>query len=400
MALTDAKLRSLKPRDKAYRVYDSGGLYVQVTPSGSRLWRFKYRFGGKERLLTLKGGYPKVKLADARAAVMEAKLKLREGIDPGARPDAKPKPAAVPYEATFKAVAMTWLDAREGVLTPRYRALVAHRLKEFVLPELGHRPIAEITAPEILACLRKIEARGTIETAHRVKTLCGQVFRFAIAEGKAARDPSADVRGALKPAPKVQHRAKVGPKEAPALFAAIEDYHGDDLTRNALILTLHTMARTNEVRFAKLEEFELTGPEPVWRIPAERMKMHRPHLIPLSRQMAKLIPQIVATKNSQGFLFGAHTRSGVISENSMLYALYRMGYHSRQTVHGLRGLASTILHEQGFDTAWIETQLAHDDENKVRAAYNAAQYLPQRRKMLQAWSDYIERNTRTGRLLS
>lgn len=398
MALTDAKLRSLKAKDKAYRVYDSGGLYVQVTVSGSRLWRFKYRFDKKERLLSL-GAYSKVSLKDARAAVMEAKLKLRRGEDPGARPDAKTKPAAVLYEATFKAVALTWLDAREGVLTPRYRALVEHRLKEFVLPELGHLPIAEITAPEVLACLRKIEARGTIETAHRVKTLCGQVFRFAIAEGKASRDPSADVRGALKPAPKVKHQAKVGPKEAPALFAAIEDYHGDALVRNALILTLHTLVRTNEVRFAKLDEFELIGPEPVWRIPADRMKAHRPHLVPLSRQMVMLIPQIVATKNSQGYLFGSHTRSGVISENSMLYGLYRMGYHSRQTVHGLRGLGSTVLHEQGFDTDWIEMQLAHDDENKVRAAYNAAQYLPQRRKMLQFWSDYIDRNARTGRLI-
>lgn len=396
MALTDAALRGLKPQDKPYRIYDSGGLYVQVTPKGSRLWRFKYRFDKKERLLSL-GAYPALGLADARAAVMEAKLKLRKGEDPGARE--KVSTAAVPYPDTFKAVALAYLDAREGVLNPRYMALLRTRL-DYVLAELGNRPIAEITAPEVLACLRKIEAKGTVETAHRVKTLCGQVFRFAIAEGKAARDPSADVRGALKPAPKVKHRAKVGPKEAPELFAAIADYHGDDLTRNALLLTLHTMGRTKEVRFAKLDEFELTGAEPVWRVPPERMKMHRPHLVPLTRQMVKLIPQIVATKNSQGFLFGAHTRSGVISENSMLYALYRMGYHSRQTVHGLRGLASTVLHENGFDTAWIEMQLAHDDEDKVRAAYNAAQYLPQRRKMLQWWSDYVERHAKQGRLLS
>lgn len=397
MALTDAEVRALKGKGTPYRVADGGGLYVQVSKTGSRLWRLKYRYDGREKLLSF-GPYPLVSLAEARRKRDDAKRLLLAKIDPGQKPEEPEE--SVPYESTFKACAYAYLESRSEILDPDYLDLLRRRLAQFILPDLGGLHVGRIEPPTLLACIRKIEDRGTLVTAQKMKTLCGQIFRFAVAEGKATRDPSADVRGALKTPPKAKHRAKVTPQEAPALFSAVQSYEGEDLTRNALLLALHTLTRTQEIRFAKLADFDLTAKEPVWRIPSAIMKMDRPHIVPLSKQVAKLVPTIVPDNPAKGYLFGAFTKSGVISENSMLYALYRMGYHSRQTVHGFRGLGSTILHEAGFDTAWIEMQLAHDDDDKVRSAYNAAQYLPQRRKMLQWWSDFVEREARTGALLS
>lgn len=394
--LTDAVVRSLKPEDRPYKRFDTGGLHIRVSKTGSKVWRFKYTYDGRERVTTF-GEYPHIGLAEARRLRDVAKGKLAHGEDPAPKPGAE-EVAKVPHEMTFKTVAFDYLHSRETVLSEGYLDLLLKRLKKFLLPDLGHLHVGEVTPPVLLACLRKIEANGTYVTAHKMKTLCSQIFRFAIAEGKATRDPSQDVRGALKAPPKAKHRAKVDPAEAPQLFAAIYDYDGDALTKQALLLTLHTLVRTDEIRFAHEREFEL-GAEPTWRIPAERMKMGRPHLVPLSRQAAELVPKIQAPNNSSGLLFGSFTKSGVISENTMLYALYRLGYHSRQTVHGFRGLASTILHEKGFNTDWIELQLAHDDDDKVRSAYNSAQYLPQRREMMQWWSDFVERNARKGKLL-
>jgi integrase len=392
--LTDVRCRKAQPREKPFKLFDSGGLYLLVSPGGKRKpeglkhWRLKYRVAGKEKLLAL-GVYPLVSIADARTARDEAKRLLAEGRDPAtARRDDK-RAALISAAATFEAIAREWVEQQRNRWTPDHAERVLDSLVTDVFPAIGFRPIAEITAPELLAVLRKIEARGALEVASRVYQRCGAVFRYAVATGRCERSPVGDLRGALK-APKREHRPALLAADLPEYLRALEAYDGQLQTKLALKLLALTFVRSGELRGAEWSEFDLEQAE--WRIPAERMKMRAAHIVPLSRQALAVLAQLKPLTGQRRFLLpNQHKPDACMSENTMLYALYRMGYHSRATGHGFRATASTILNEKGWRADAIERQLAHAEKNKVRAAYHRSEYLPERRKMMQAWADYLDR---------
>jgi integrase len=395
MPLTALGVKNAKSKARPYKLADEKCLYLIVTPSGGKLWRFDYRHDGKRKTLAI-GKWPDVELAAARERRDNARKRLADGEDPAAADKAE----ALAIENAFETVGRNWHASAKTAWTPRYARLVLGRLEADIFPHLGKDNIDGIEPPRLLEVIRKVEARGAIEMAKRIKNYCSEIFMYGIAEGKCRRDPAADIRRALmKPRPKKHHPA-IPPSEFPGLVRGLKAYDGDEITRLALEFTLITMVRTQETRFAKLAEFEaLEGLEPLWRLSAERMKMSREHLVPLPRQAVAIIKRCREISPDSPCLFPAETRHGVISENTMLYALYRMGYHSRQTTHGLRRCASTILNESGrFEPDWIETQLAHADDNKVRGAYNAAIYLKHRRKMLQWWADHIEQQVKPLRI--
>ncbi len=395
MPLTALGVKNAKPEAKPYKLADEKGLYLVVTPSGGRLWRFDYRHGEKRKTLAM-GKWPDVELATARVRRDNARKRLADGEDPAVADKAE----TLAIENTFETVARNWHASSKTAWTQRYAKLVLGRLEADIFPHLGKDNIDAIEAPRLLDVIRKVEARGAIEMAKRIKNYCSEVFMYGIAEGKCRRDPAADIRRALKkPRPK-KHMAAVPPSEFPTLVARMHAYDGDDLTKLALFFTLITIVRTQETRFARINEFEnLDGQEPLWRLSPERMKMSREHLVPLPHQAVTIIKRLREKSPDGQYLFPANSKTGVISENTMLYGLYRMGYHSRQTTHGLRRCASTILNETGkFEPDWIEAQLAHADGNKVRGAYNAAIYLPHRRRMLQWWADFIEKPTNVFRI--
>lgn len=382
--LSDVAIRNAKPRDADYKLTDSRGLYLLVRSNGSRLWRWNYRFQGRQKTMAL-GSYPDVGLSTAREKHQAARAELANGLDP-----MRERHRSVAVDNSFEAVARRWLEARKASWSDKYYHEVVRRLEDNAFANLGRLPINSIEPPELLRHIRDIEKRGVVYTAKRVKNHCGEIFRFAIAEGLCSRDPSADIRGALQSAPPVQHHSAIPEAELPNFLQKLYSYDLDEDTRDALMFTLLTASRTSEVRFAHSAEFEaIDGPEPIWRISAARMKMNRTHLVPLSRQALELVERRLS-KNPNGFLFARPTRTGTLSENTMLYGLYRLGYHSRATVHGLRGTFSTIAHEHDWDSDWIEMSLAHVDENKVRSSYNAAKYLKQRRQLLQWWADFLD----------
>jgi integrase len=383
MALTDTQIRNAKPKGKAYKLSDGGGMYLLVMPDGRRYWRLDYRFAGKRRTVAL-GVYPTVSLSTARARRADARALLAKSIDPSVVKRATKRAAKLASENTFEAVAREWIAKQRNRLAPRYCALLLARLEADIFPEIGSRPIADIDAPEVLEALRKVEKRGVIETARRLRQTCGQIFRYAIVTGRAKYDPSAALRGALgSPGRPRGHRA-MAVHEVPNFLNALENYDGDQRTHLALRLMLLTFARTTELRGAQWSEFEnLEGNEPLWRIPAERMKMKREHIVPLAPQAVAVLRELRASPGSDSspFLFASPSLEGYMSNNTMLYALYRMGYHGRATVHGFRAMASTALNEMGFRPDVIERQLAHQEQNTVRAAYNRAEYLGERRAM-------------------
>lgn len=386
MALSVTGVKNAKPKEKPYRLSDEKNLYLLVMPTGSKLWRFDYRFEGRRNTLSF-GKWYDVDLSLARERRDEARRQLVLGHDPS--PDRKAQKAAA---NRFETIARNWHATAKSGWTPRYAKLVLGRLEADIFPHFGSDDIDAIEPPSILEVIRKIEGRGAIEMAKRVKNHCSEIFQYEIAEGKCRRDPTSDIRRALMKARPKKHHPAVPPSEFPQFVLKLKAYDGDEITRLALEFTLITMVRTQETRFAKLTEFEgLDGAEPIWRLGPDRMKMSREHLIPLPHQAVAIIKRCTGISPDSPYLFPSDTQHGVISENTMLYALYRMGYHSRQTTHGLRRCASTILNESGqFEPDWIETQLAHIDSNKVRGAYNAALYLKHRRKMLQWWADFID----------
>jgi integrase len=387
MALSDAKVRNAKPLSKAYKITDGEGMFLLVNPSGSKYWRFKYHYGGKEKLLAL-GVYPEVSLSDARERRAQARKTLAAGNDPGETKKEVKRQTILKSENAFEAVAREWLEQRKHVLAEITSKTMTARLERFVFPKLGTRPIADITAPEVLAMLRVVEGKGALDTAHRMMQVCGQVFMYAIATGRAERNPVPDLRGALK-TPVTKHHAYLKAAELPEYLKRLEAYDGESQTKLALRLLLLTYVRTTELRAAQWTEFDLDKAE--WRIPAERMKMKEEHIVPLSRQAIEVLRELQKLTGHRELVFPIqHKPSSFMSENTMLYALYRMGYHSRTTGHGFRSTASTILNENGFHADVIERQLAHGERNKVRAAYNHAQYLPERRKMMQWWADYLD----------
>lgn len=387
MALTDISIRNSKAKDKPYKLSDGAGLYVIIQPNGSKLWRLKYRITGKEKTLSI-GSYPLVTLGEAREKVMDAKSKLLNNVDPSqAKQEAKQKELASDANS-FESIARCWHNNQKSGWTTRHASYVLRRLEADIFPSLGFKNIKDISAPELLQVLRIIEKRGAIDIAHRAHQTCGQIFRYAVATGKAERDISSDLRGALKTRKK-ENYSRLAASELPEFLAKLEDYDGDIQTKIGLKLLILTFVRTGEARGAKWSEINFDKKE--WRIPAERMKMRDPHIVPLPKQAIELLKELQELTGTYEHLFPNRARpTTFISENTMLYAIYRLGYHSRTTAHGFRGTASTILNEHGFTPDVIERQLAHAERNKVRASYNHAQYLPERTKMMQWWADYID----------
>jgi integrase len=397
MPLTDIRIRTARPRAQAYKLSDGGGMYLLVTPTGAGYWRLDYRFAGKRRTLAL-GVYPTVTLSTARSRREQARVLLDKQIDPGAAKKATRRTAKLAGANTFEAVARKWLEKRRHRLAQRYLALLQARLEADVFPRIGSRPIADIDAPELLEVLRKVEKRGVIETALRLRQLCGQVFRYAIATGRAKNDPSSDLRGALKSPGRSRGHKAMPIDQMPAFLSAVDAYDGEPRTRLALRLMVLTFARTTELRAALWTEFEnLDGKEPLWRIPAERMKMKQEHIVPLAPQAVAVLCELrgLAGSAASPFLFPSASREGFMSNNTMLYAMYRLGYHGRATVHGFRAMASTALNEMGVRPDVIERQLAHQERNAVRAAYNRAEYLSERRAMMERWADYLDQRKTT-----
>ena len=387
MPLTVTTIRNAKPRSKPYKLYDESGLYLLIKPDGARYWRFKYRFAGKEKLLAL-GVCDEVSLAEAREDRDEAKRKIREGTDPAEERKTRKRQDKHAAANSFKAVAEEWMIRQRPRWTAGHAERVRRSLEADLYADIGARPIASLTPPELLATLRKIEARGAHELRERVQQRASMIFRYAIATGRCDRDPVADLRGAFT-SPVRFNYAALGQKDLPAFFAKLADYDGEPTTKLAIRLLALTFVRTGELRGARWSEFDLDNAE--WRIPAERMKMRQEHIVPLSRQTLDVLRELQALTGRGALLFPSRSKAmQPISENTILYALYRMGYHSRATGHGFRATASTILNELGFPGDVIERQLAHSSKNKVRAAYNKAQYLPERARMMQQWADLLD----------
>lgn len=389
--LTDSDLRNAKPQDKPYKLSDGEGMFLLVNPNGSRYWRMKYRHAGKEKLLAL-GVYPETTLKEARKKRYEARKQLDSGIDPGETRKTEKRARLLAAANSFEAVAKEWQGKQAHTWKPKHADDVLRRLEVNLFPHLGHRPIGEIEPPELLEAVRKIESRGAHDLAHRVLAVAGQVFRYGVATGRCARDSSADLRGALTPH-KAKHQAAVRPEDLPALLRKIDAYDqeaGDTLTRLALQLMAATFVRTSELIGAKWAEFDLKAA--MWAIPAERMKMKTEHLVPLSRQARAILAELKPLSGRSEYLFPGRNRDKPISNNTMLFALYRMGYKGKMTGHGFRAVASTIMNESGlFRPDVVERQLAHCERNEVRGAYNRAEYLPERRKLMQWWGDYLDK---------
>ena len=387
--LTDVALRQAKPdTKKPYKLADEKGLYLLVKPSGARYWRLKYRFAGREKLLAC-GVYPETTLAEARGKRDAARKLLEKGTDPNAARQTAKLVAKLAHDTAFEAIAREWHASKAKAWSEHHADDVLHRLEADVFPYLGKRPIAEVSAPQILAVLRNIEHRGAHELARRARSVCGQVFRYAIATGRAERDPAADLKGALKAAPKVRHLAALKEAELPDFLRKLDVYDGHPQTRLALKLLMLTLARTGEVRSALWRDFDLDKAE--WRVPPEKMKAGEEHVVPLSRQALAVVKELRQVNGRSVRLFvNSHDHEKPMSENTILYALYRMGYHSRATGHGFRATAATILSEQGFAPDLIERALAHVERNKVKAAYQRSTMLAERRKMLQHWADFLD----------
>jgi integrase len=395
MPLNDIAIRSVKPRDRTFKLFDSGGLYLEVSTSGGKYWRWKYRFAGKETRLAF-GVYPEVSLKAARKKRDEARYQLGKGIDPGQLRRAEK--ISLAGTESFEAIAREWHAKFSSGWVASHGDRILRRLENDIFPWLGKRPIKEIKAPELLAVLRRIESRGAQETAHRAMQNCGQVFRYGVATGRAERDPTGDLRGALPPPKEKHHASIIEPRRVAELLRAIDSYRGFFATRCALQLAPLVFVRPGELRKAQWSEIEFDNEQ--WRIPAERMKMREQHIVPLSRQAVEILRELepltnrpmASRPNAPCYIFpSARTRERPMSNNAILAALRRMGYtKDEMTGHGFRSMASTLLHEQGWNHQVIERQLAHAERNAVSAAYNFAEHLPERRKMMQAWADYLD----------
>ena len=387
MPLTDIAIRTAKLKDKPYKLSDAGGLYLLIQPNGSKYWRLKYRFAGKEKLLSI-GVYPVINLSEAREKSLDAKKLLANNIDPSQTKKKDKLNQLINTEHSFETIAHDWHNNQKQRWSVGHATSIYKRLQADILPLLGSKQINEIKAPELLTVLRLIEARGAIDIAHRALQTCGQIFRYAIATGKAERDISGDLRGALKTRKK-ENYSHLKANELPEFLDKLQKYDGDLQTKLAFKLLMLTFTRTGEIRGARWEEIDFERKE--WRIPAHRMKMGELHIVPLSTQAIEVLKELHPINDQREHLFPIRNKPMTfISENTLLYAIYRMGYHSRTTVHGFRATASTILNEHGFKPDVIERQLAHSERNKVRASYNHAQYLPERREMMQWWGDYLD----------
>ncbi|MEJ2724788.1 MAG: integrase arm-type DNA-binding domain-containing protein [Deltaproteobacteria bacterium] len=389
MPLTDAKARNAKPKSKPFKIFDTEGLFLLVSPAGGRWWRFKYRIEGKEKLISL-GTYPEVSLAQARVRRDEARKQVADGIDPSQARKAL-KDAKIQNESTFEVVAREWHTKFTPAWTPGHAKTIKSRLEHNVFPWIGKRPIIEIKAPELLMVLRRIESRGALETAHRVRAICGQVFRYAIATGRAERDPAADLRGALPPVKPKHHSAMIDPEKVAGLLRAIDGYQGSFVTKCALRLAPYLFVRPGELRQMEWEEVDLEAAE--WNIQAEKMKTRQPQLVPLAHQSLEILRELYPRTGSGKSVFpNPRTPKRPMSNNGILSALRRMGFDKDEmTGHGFRAMARTILDEVlQFRPDFIEHQLAHAVRDPNGRAYNRTAHLSERRKMMQTWADYLD----------
>ncbi len=389
MSLSDAYIRTLKYPGKPKKYFDGGGLYLFFSASGNKLWRMAYRFGQKPKNLSF-GEYPLVTLKDARDRRDEAKKLLANGIDPGAQKKAIKETLLSETNDTFKNIALEWHETRTADFTEKHRGTVMYRLEKYIFPFIGNEHIAQMEAPDILAVVRPLEQKGQNETARRMLQMISQVYRYAVITGRAKRNPANDLHGALKPR-KTTHRAAITePKKVGQLLRDCDNYEGYFPIVCALRLAPLVFVRPTELRAAEWSEFNLEDKE--WRIPATRMKMKQMHIIPLAAQAIKVLVELHEFSGSGKYLFPSiRTETRPISDATLLNALRRMGYaKDEMCTHGFRSVASTLLNELGYNRDWIERQLAHGERNDVRAAYNYAEYLPERRRMMTEWAEYLD----------
>lgn len=387
MPLTDSAIKTAKPKEKPYKLSDAHGLYLEVSPTGSKLWRLKYRVSGKEKKLAI-GAYPIIGLQQARQRRDEARQQLAEGIDPGEQKKAT-KQAQKAEGLTFESVAREWYAYN----APRWAESTAYKAKLYLendlLPSIGSRPIAAITRPDLVELVRKVEARGTLNAAGKIRQWLHQIYRYALAKGVVESNPATDLDVVAAPAKATRHHPSVSFAELSELLEKLEAAKLSTLTRWAIRLLVLTATRPGELRAAPWSEFDLDTA--TWTIPKERMKARRPHVVPLPRQAVGILRQLHEVTGRYALLFpGQQSAERPMSENTINKALRLMGYEGRQTGHGFRHLLSTELNGRGYNRDWIERQLAHGDQDEIRDTYNHATYLEQRREMMQAWADSID----------
>ena len=392
MPLTDTAIKALKPKSKSYREFDSGGLYLEIAPSGGKWWRLKYRFQGKEKRISL-GVYPAIGLKDARARRDEAKELLAKGVDPGERKKeekAAVEAATLDASLTFEVVAREWYAKKTVALTSGYRKQLLSRLETLLFPYIGEIRLSALEPADILKAIRHTEKRGHIETAHRLAQIAGQICRYARLAGYVKHDIVSRLSEALPPVQTKHFAAITDPVEIGHLLRAIDEYQGDVSVSYALRIIPYVFVRSGELRAAEWDEINLDASE--WVIPAGRMKMRRPHIVPLAPQVVQRFTELKAITGMGRYLFPSPFSAGrCISDVGLLNALRRMGYSKgTMTIHGFRSMASTLLNEQGYRPDVIEAQLSHGDKNLIRAAYNRAEYLPERRQMLEEWANYLD----------
>jgi integrase len=389
MALSDLAVRTAKPGSKAARLFDGGGLYLEVTPAGGKLWRLKYRYGGKEKLLAL-GKYPDVSLKDARERRDDARKLLANDVDPALNRKQQKAAKAERAGNSFEVVAREWIAKNTPTWAASHTNKIVRRLEMYVFPWLGGRPIAEITAPELLSMARRVEGKGALETAHRVLQNCGQVFRYAVATGRAERDPTGDLRGALQPVKSVHMAATTEPQKVAELLRTFDTYQGTLTVRCALQLAPLVFVRPGELRAAEWKDIDLDGAE--WRFTAS--KTQTAHIVPLSAQAVAILREVKPLTGEGRYVFpSARTGERPMSDNAVLAAMRRLGIaKDEMSGHGFRAMARTILDEVlGFRPDLIEHQLAHAVRDPNGRAYNRTAHLPERRKMMQAWADYLDK---------
>ncbi len=392
MKLTNIACKNAKPREKTYKMFDGGGMYLEVTPAGGKYWRMKYLFMGKENRLAF-GVYPEVSLLEAREKRNIARKQLQNDEDPvQVRKTAKLE-RKINYENNFEAIAREWHSKRNYMWQPKHAKTIISRLEQYIFPEIGSRPIKFITPVELLAAIEPIEKQGKHEMAHRMLQTCGQIFRYGVVTGRSERDITLDLKGALAPVP-TKNYAHLSEKELPEFLKKLDRYdkefNGQPLTKFAFQLLILTFVRSGEIRGAEWKEIDFDKAQ--WRIPANRMKMKEQHIVPLSKQSIKLLNKIHKISGDNKFIFPSQKEPHkIMSENTFLRAIEIMGYKEKTTGHGFRSTASTILNENGFTPDVIERQLAHCERDQVRAAYNHAQYLKERTALMEWWGEFIER---------
>lgn len=387
MKLTATEIKAAKPKEKAYKLADGGGMYLEIFPNGTKSWRLKYRIGGKEKRVVF-GVYPAVSLADARGRREEAKKILAAGGDPGQEKQADKQARVLAVQNSFEAIAIEWHEHKKGNWSEGYASDILEYLTKDIFPFIGKRSVNDIKPAEMLAVLRKMEQRGVLDKLKKTRQACRQIFTHAVITGRAENNPVTDLAGALK-APKQKHFPHLNVEQVSAFLNDLNGYSGSLVTRHATRLLMLTGLRTIELRASEWSDIDFD--KGIWQVPAERMKMRRPHVVPLSSQVRSLLEEIHQLTGRGKFVFPGRNDAGKpMSEASINQVIKRIGYDGKATGHGFRHTMSTILHEQGYNTAWIETQLAHVDKNSIRGTYNHAQYLDGRREMLQWYADYMD----------